>query len=107
MRVAEVIGTVTLSRRLENIAGGRFILAQPMKTDEILRGSLPMAEPVVAYDELSAGVGLRIALAEGREAAMPLMPRSVPIDAYCAAILDNVEIADSELNRADAGGVPR
>ena len=40
------------------------------------------------FDELGAGVGSRIAISEGREAAMPFYPDVKPIDAYNAAILD-------------------
>ncbi len=98
MRVAEVIGDVTLARRLDALAGGRFILAQPLG-EALLAGRAPPApapdpaEPVVAYDELNPGHGARIAISEGREAAMPFYPRPVPIDVYCAAVLDTVEVA--------------
>lgn len=53
-------------------------------------------EEVVVYDELAAGLGSRIALSEGREAAMPFYPEVKPIDAYNAAILDTftVDIPD-------------
>ena len=44
------------------------------------------------YDELGAGIGSRIAISEGREAAMPFHPEVKPIDAYNAAILDTVRI---------------
>jgi microcompartment protein CcmK/EutM len=92
MRIATVIGNVTLSRRLENLAGGRFLLVAPQSGDAI-RGSAPApSEPIVAYDEISPGLGARVAISEGREAAMPFLPRKVPVDAYCAAILDRVEM---------------
>jgi microcompartment protein CcmK/EutM len=46
----------------------------------------------VVYDELGAGVGHRIAITEGREAAQPFYPEVKPIDAYCSAILDDVTL---------------
>jgi len=93
MRITEVIGTVTLSRRLENVAGGRFLIVQPQGVEALRDGEPAAAEPVVAYDEIGAAPGCRVAIAEGREAAMPFAPRLVPVDAYCAAILDEVYLA--------------
>ena len=46
-------------------------------------------EEIVVFDELGAGLGSRIAISEGREAAMPFHPEVKPIDAYNAAILDS------------------
>ncbi len=92
MRVGEVIGHVTLSRRLENIAGGRFLIVQPLSAAAIREGATPGSDPLVVYDELGAGTGSRVAFTEGREAAMPFLPRLVPADAYCAAVLDRVEL---------------
>ena len=53
---------------------------------------LDAVRAVVIYDELSPGLGARVAFSEGREAAMPFHPRPVPIDAYGAAILDAVRM---------------
>ncbi len=33
-----------------------------------------------------------IAISEGGEAAVPFLPKQVPLDAYNAAILDHVEV---------------
>ena len=52
------------------------------------RGSL------VVYDELGAGVGDQIMLSEGAEAAQPFYPELVPIDAYNAGILDQLDIRE-------------
>jgi len=92
MRIAEVIGTVTLNRWHPSLAGGSYRLARPLSTDELTGRAEPAAEPLVVYDELGAGIGSRIALSESREAAMPFHPEVKPIDAYNAAILDAVRI---------------
>jgi microcompartment protein CcmK/EutM len=90
--MGKVIGSVTLSRSLEEVAGGRYVIVVPESGDAIRHGAAPTGEPVVVYDELSPGSGTRVAFSEGREAAMPFHPRPVPIDAYCAAILDDVRM---------------
>lgn len=92
MRIAEVIGSVTLSRRLADVPPGRFLIVRPEPLETLRDGVPAHVEPVVAYDELSAGVGARVGVSEGREAAMPFHPRPVPIDVYCAAILDAVSV---------------
>jgi ethanolamine utilization protein EutN len=97
MRIGEVIGTVTLNRRHPSLSGARFKLVVPLSWDNLLgRSDEPMEETVV-FDELGAGVGSRIAMSEGREAAMPFYPEVKPIDAYDAAILDNLEFEMPEL----------
>jgi ethanolamine utilization protein EutN len=92
MRVGEVIGTVTLNRRHPSLAGGRFKLVVPLALDDLTDGSDEPAEELTVYDELGAGVGCRIAISEGREAAMPFHPEKKPVDAYNAAILDTVRV---------------
>jgi ethanolamine utilization protein EutN len=66
---------------------------QPEPLETLRDGVATSVEPVVAFDELSAGLGARVGISEGREAAMPFQPRPVPIDVYCAAILDTVHVA--------------
>ena len=92
MRIAEVIGTVTLSRPHPALVGCRLLIAVPFSLKALEKDAEPDGEDVIAYDELGAGVGTRIGLSEGREAAMPFHPERKPLDAYCACILDQVEV---------------
>ena len=39
-----------------------------------------------------AGLGDRVGLSEGGEAAQPFRPDLKPVDAYCALIIDQLEI---------------
>jgi ethanolamine utilization protein EutN len=64
----------------------------PLAWDNLLGQSDEPAEEVVVFDELGAGLGSRIAISEGREAAMPFHPEVKPLDAYNAAILDNLQV---------------
>jgi ethanolamine utilization protein EutN len=87
-----VIGTVTLNRWHESLRGGRYRIAVPLSLAN-LRGKSPAeAEGIVVYDELGAGDGSLIAISEGAEAAQPFRPELKPVDAYCAAILDSVDL---------------
>jgi len=98
MRIAQVIGTVTLNRWHPSLAGGRYRLAVPLTFAELVDGSEPQGEPLVVYDELSAGIGSRIAISEGREAAQPFHPEVKPIDAYNAALFDAIQVERPKLD---------
>lgn len=90
MRIGDVIGTVTLNRCHPSLSGAALKLAVPLNWDNLLGHSDQPGEEIAVFDELGAGIGSRIALSEGREAAMPFYPEVKPIDAYNAAILDTL-----------------
>ncbi len=92
MRIAEIIGTVTLNQAHPSLAGGRYRLAIPLSQADLRSKKPSKNESLVVYDELNAGNGQWIALSEGGEAAQPFQPEQKPIDAYNAAILDQVHL---------------
>ncbi len=98
MRIGKVIGTVTLNRHHPTMTGARYKLLVPLSLDNLTGRSDAMAEEIVVYDELGAGMGNLIAVSEGREAAMPFHPEVKPIDAYNAAVLDSVQVKLTELD---------
>ena len=94
MRIANVIGQVTLSRAHESVVGGRFVVAMPLDGAALRGHAGDRQDVVVVYDDLGAASDMRIAVSEGTEATMPFRPKRVPIDAYNAAILDRVSVVD-------------
>jgi len=92
MRIAKVIGTVTLNRRHPSMEGATLKLAVPMTTDELKNNSEPQADTLVVFDEFGAGIGDRIMLSEGAEAAQPFYPELKPLDAYNAGTIDELSI---------------
>ncbi len=98
MRIGRVIGTVTLSRRLPELRPGKYVITEALDDQALVglkqhkRRRTPMPESLVVFDELGAGMGHLIAVSEGREACMPFHPTPVPVDAYNAAILDQVDV---------------
>ncbi len=93
MRIAEVIGTVTLSRWHPSLGGARWIIGVPFSLEALRTNGAPDGEDVVLFDNLGAGSGCLIGIAEGAEAAAPFHPNKVPVDAFSAAILDRVVIS--------------
>jgi microcompartment protein CcmK/EutM len=92
MRIAEVIGNVTLSRCHPSLAGYRWIIGVPFSLQALKDGAAPDGEDLVILDEIAAGNGQTIGVSEGVEAMMPFQPDRKPVDAYCACILDNIEV---------------
>ena len=93
MRIAQVIGTVTLNKCHPSFVGARLRLVVPLSLDDLCgKTQQPAAESLVCWDQLGAGIGDRIAVAEGAEASMPFRPDIKPVEAYNAAILDHIEL---------------
>ena len=95
MRIAEVIGTVTLSRIHPTLERGRWVIGVPFSLRALRDGQGPDGEDLVIFDSLGAGNGNRIGFSEGGEAAVPFLPERKPVDAYCACILDQVVVKKS------------
>jgi ethanolamine utilization protein EutN len=92
MRIAEVIGSVTLSRWHPSLTAASWKLVVPFDQRGLKGDAAGRGEPFVVFDEYGAGQGSLIAVSEGAEAAAPFHPDVKPIDGYNAAILDHVEI---------------
>lgn len=109
MRIARVMGKVVLHVSLPEWPHGALLLCEALE-DEGLRTPevyvprrKPMPESLVVFDEIGAGRGDLVALSEGREAAMPWHPDTKPIDAYCVAILDTIQVDEAtETNQQPA-----
>lgn len=92
MRIAEVIGKVTLSRSHPSFRGATLKLAIPLSLANLRHEEPASAEELVVWDDCGAGVGSLIAISEGGEAAQPFLPDRKPVDCYNAAILDEVNV---------------
>jgi len=90
MRIGTVVGRVTLSVRHPSYQGERLLLTLPWRR-ETLFGQKTYDPSIVVYDTLGAGAGQQVAISEGREAACPFSSPT-PIDAYCAALVDEIFI---------------
>lgn len=92
MRIAEVIGRVTLSQCHPSLRGATWVIGVPLNAEALKGNASGRGEPFVIYDEMGASPGAMIAVSEGAEAAAPFYPDSKPLDGYNAAILDTVHI---------------
>ena len=90
MRIAEVIGKVTLNRQVPELKPGSYLVVRPCSRGALAGAGPANEEELVLYDDLGAREGDLVGLVEGREATAPFWPEKVPYDAYNAAILDDV-----------------
>jgi len=94
MRLGTVIGRVTLNRAVPQLKGARWLIVSPFTRGHFQHRHEPPAglsadfAPVV-YDSLGGGLSDTVGIIEGREAAAPF-DEPTPIDAICAAIVDDV-----------------
>lgn len=94
MKLGTVIGRVTLSRGVEALKGGRFLVVSPFSREQYAAGlaakpGMGREPSLIVYDDLGGGVGQVIGYEEGREAAQPF-DQPTPIDAINAALMDEM-----------------
>lgn len=91
MQLYQVNGTVTLSRVHPTFAGCSLKTAEAYceKWSGRPSGELDL---VVIWDDLGATDGSIIAVSDGGEAAQPFRPSQKPVDAYNAAIIDELHL---------------
>lgn len=103
MKIAKVIGSVTLAKQHPTMDGAAFKLAVPLRETDLAEfedlslsdhpgNSEITSEEFVVYDELGVTEGQVIGVGEGREAVNPFFPEFKPVDAYCALILDKIHL---------------
>ncbi len=91
MQLYQVNGTVTLSRAHPSFMGASLKTAEAY--GETLLGKPPKdPDLVVVWDDLGAAYGSIIAVSDGAEAAQPFRPSQKPVDAYNAAIIDELNV---------------
>jgi len=97
MRIGKVIGRIVMTQTYQTLVGGRFLLVEVQDRFSLTGKRRQSTESLIVYDHLGATDGDLIAFTESREAAMPFYPeKRVPLDAYNAAILDQVTIERRE-----------
>ena len=83
MELARVTGTVVATQRSPGLDGVRLLVVVP--EDEQGR---PTGDAIVAADALQAGIGERVWIVHGREAALALPVTFVPVDHAVVGLVD-------------------
>jgi microcompartment protein CcmK/EutM len=101
MRIGHVIGKVTMHTQESSLTGARWLLVNPVNTDQlntcIDHTPEVTAQPtLVVYDNMGAGAGDIIGFVEGAEATAPF-DGPTPIDAISLAIFDTLNYVEPTL----------
>jgi len=91
MRIAQVIGKVTLNRAHPVLEGASWRVVVALNRQGLAGEESGRGEPFIIFDELGAGEGALVGVSEGAEASAPFHPDVKPVDGYAAAIFDEVE----------------
>ena len=93
MRLGIVRGHITLTPAVEAYRGKTLVVVEPVTMENLrTKNGKGGGKALIAIDELGAAEGQMIAFTEGREAANPFWPGAVPVDAYCALIVDSIDV---------------
>lgn len=95
MRVAQVIGRVTLSVQDPSYKGGRWVLCSPVELEDFNTAChtpppISKQPALVAYDAMGANRGDIVGIVDGAEATAPFA-YDIPIDAITVAIFDSLQ----------------
>ena len=83
MIVGKVVGSVVSTRKSDNLIGQKFMIVEPVQH---MKGSL---NQLVAIDNIGAGVGEFVRVAQGSAARIGCGLDSAPIDAAIVGIIDD------------------
>jgi microcompartment protein CcmK/EutM len=93
MRLGIIRGHLTLTPAVESYRGRTLVVLEPVTMENLrAKNGLGGGKSLIAIDELGAAKGQMVAFTEGREAANPFWPGSVPVDAYCSLIVDSIDV---------------
>ena len=97
MRLAVVRGSVVLNVAVPSLRGKRMVIVEPITAERLKAGGqMGGGKPLIAADQLGPAVGQVVGVAEGRTSANPYWPEEVPVDAYCALIVQQIEFHPPE-----------
>lgn len=93
MRLGIVRGHVVLNPAVDSYKGRTLVVVEPVTMENLrAKNGKGGGKALIAVDELGAAKGQLVAFTEGREAANPFWPDSVPVDAYCAMIVESIDV---------------
>jgi microcompartment protein CcmK/EutM len=92
MRLGYVRGQVVLNTSIPQLNGIRLLVVEPVNAVNLeAKNGQGGGKALIVADHLGPAEGQLIGFVEGREAANPYYPGNVPVDAYCACIVENID----------------
>ena len=82
MVVGKIVGSVVATRKNENLVGSKFLIVEPLET-------MSDKNRLVAIDNVGAGIGEIVLVAQGSAARIGCNLADSPIDAAIVGIVDD------------------
>lgn len=98
MKIARVVGKLSLQREHPSLVGRKWIIAMPQTLRAMAGGQEVNVEEIIAVDDLGVTSGNYIGISDGREASAPYEPERKPVDAYTSCLLDEWSVDPAEVN---------
>lgn len=83
MLLAEVIGTMVATRRVDRVNGGRYLVVQPLDTE-----GAPSGERLVGLDLVGADRRQTVLVSQGSSARQTVTTQNSAVDAVVVGIVD-------------------
>lgn len=84
MIIGKVTGSIVSTRKQDNLIGNKFMIIEPIN---IMNGE---QKQLVAIDNIGAGIGEYVLVAQGSAARIGCGMQDSPIDAAIVGIIDNM-----------------
>jgi ethanolamine utilization protein EutN len=105
MRLGYVRGQVVLNTSIPQLSGIRLLVVEPVNAVNLeSKNGQGGGKALIVADHLAPAQGQLIGFVEGREAANPYYPGNVPVDAYCACIVENIDFKPPAESGTEAEG---
>ena len=93
MILARVEGSVVATKKNAKMTGSKFLFVRPLLVDPANpNGFKPGTNTIVAVDDLGAGEGEVVLIAQGSSARLGAKDKDIPIDAIVIGIVDTVDL---------------
>ncbi len=93
MILARVEGYIVSTKKNAKMTGSKFLFVRPLLVDPAnLQGFKPGSNTIVAVDDLGAGEGEVVLIAQGSSARLGAKDKDTPIDAIVIGIVDTVDV---------------
>jgi ethanolamine utilization protein EutN len=102
MILARVEGHVVATKKNAKMTGSKFLFVRPLVVDPANPSNLKTgSNTIVAVDELGAGEGDVVLIAQGSSARLGAKDKDTPLDAVVIGIVDTVDVQKQIVYRAN------
>ena len=103
MFIARVRGNIVTTQKVDEMAGRKLLIVEPLRVDEKRKKMYGTQRCFVAVDSLGAGTEDLVLVTQGSSARMTPQTAKAPVDCVVIGIIDTVFADGGEVYRKGAG----